>query len=286
MFKNYIKIAWRNLLKNKGFTAINIIGLSLGIGCFVVIAMFVTDELSYDRYNEKAERIYRINSDILFGGTNLVMAVSADPMGVTLKNDYPEVEQYTRLYASDGSKLIKKGLEHIDEKKVVHVDSTFFDVFTLPAIIGNTRTALTEPNTVVITKSTAERYFGSPDKAMGQMLETDDSGNTLYKVTAVVEDVPRNSHFKFDFFFSMANINYDYGNYLSHNFHTYVVLKEGTDYREFNKNFIEVIDKYILPQASEFMQINSMEEFEKAGNHVEYSLFPLTDIHLHSSKRN
>ncbi len=284
MIKNYFKIAWRNLLKNKGFTAINIIGLSLGIGCFIVIAMFVTDELSYDRYNEKADRIYRINSDILFGGTNLVMAVSADPMGETLKNDYPEVEQYTRLYASDGSKLIKKGLEHIDEKKVVHVDSTFFDVFTLPALFGNTKTALTEPNTVVITKSAAERYYGSPENAVGQMLETDDNGNTLYKVTAVVEDMPKNSHFTFDFFFSMANVNYDYGNYLSHNFHTYVVLKEGTDYKKFNKNFIDVIDKYILPQASQFMQISSMEEFEKSGNHVEYSLFPLTDIHLRSDR--
>ena len=108
MIKNYFKIAWRNLLKNKGFTAINILGLSLGIACFIVIAMFVTDELSYDRYNVKADRIYRINSDILFGGADMHDATSSDPMGETLKNDYPEVEQYVRLYASNGSKLIKK----------------------------------------------------------------------------------------------------------------------------------------------------------------------------------
>lgn len=284
MIKNYFKIAWRNLIKNKGFTVINILGLSLGIACFIVIAMFVTDELSYDQYHEKADRIYRINSDILFGGTDLSMAVSSDPMGEALKNDYPEVEQSVRLYASSGSKLIKKGSDFIIEDAVTHADSTLFDVFTLPAIIGNTKTALNAPNTVVITESAALRYFGSPQNAIGKMLETNDNTSTLYKVNAVIEDMPENSHFNFDFFFSMGNINYDFGQYLSHNFHTYIVLKEGTDYMEFNKNFKDVIDKYILPQASQFMQIKSMEEFEKAGNRVEYSLFPITDIHLRSSR--
>ncbi|MCK0177668.1 ABC transporter permease [Flavobacteriaceae bacterium S0862] len=284
MIKNYIKIAWRNLLKNKGFTAINIVGLSLGIGCFIVIAMFVSDELSYDQYHENAERIYRINSDIQFGGTDLSMAVSADPMGETLKNDYPEVEEYMRFYASGGSKLIKKGSEYINERLVAHADSTLFNVFTLPAIVGNTKTALNEPNTVVISETAAIRYFGSAEKAIGEFLDTDDNTRTLYEVTAVIEDMPRNSHFRYDFFFSMDNVQYGFGNYLSHNFHTYVLLRSGTDYKEFNKNFTAVIDKYILPQAAQFMQIESMEDFEKAGNSLEYSLFPMTDIHLRSSR--
>jgi len=284
MIKNYIKIAWRNLIKNKGFTAINIIGLSLGIGCFVIIAMFVTDELSYDHFNEKADRIYRINSDIQFGGTDLSMSVSADPMGETLKNDYPEVEQYVRIYASNGSKLIKKGSEYINENLVAHADSTLFDVFTLPAIVGNTKTALNEPNTVVISETAAIRYFGSAEKAIGEFLDTDDNTSTLYEVTAVIEDMPRNSHFRFDFFFSMDNVDYRFGSYLSHNFHTYVLLRPDVDYKEFNKNFPEVIDKYILPQAKQFMQIKSMKEFEDAGNSLEYSLFPVTDIHLRSDR--
>ncbi|ULC59197.1 ABC transporter permease [Flaviramulus sp. BrNp1-15] len=284
MLRNYFKIAWRNLSKNKGFTIINIIGLSLGIACFIVIAMYVTDELSYDRYNEKADRIYRVNSDIVFGGTDLIMAVTSDPMGETLKNDYPEVEQYTRLYASQGAKLIKKENEYINETSVVHVDSTFFDVFTLPSIVGNTRTALNEPNTVVITETAAKRYFGSPEMAIGKMLETDDNQRTLYTVNAVIENMPKNSHFNFDFFFSIKNINYTLGNYLSHNFHTYVVLREGTDYKAFNENFTEVIDKYVLPQVSQFVQIESMDEFAKKGNRLEYSLIPLTDIHLKSSR--
>lgn len=284
MIKTYIKIAWRNLLKNKGFTAINIIGLSLGIGCFVTIAMFVTDELSYDRFNEKADRIYRINSDIQFGGTDLSMSVSADPMGETLKNDYPDVEQYVRLYASGGSKLIKKGSEYINENLVTHADSTLFDVFTLPAIVGNTKNALNEPNTVVISEAAAIRYFGSAEKAIGEFLDTDDNTSTIYEVTAVIEDMPINSHFRFDFFFSMDNVQYRFGNYLSHNFHTYVLLRPDVDYKEFNKNFPKVIDKYILPQAAQFMQIKSMEEFEDAGNSLEYSLFPVTDIHLRSDR--
>jgi putative ABC transport system permease protein len=284
MIKNYFKIAWRNLLKNKGFTAINIIGLSLGIGCFIMISMFVIDELSYDRYHEKADRIYRINSDFIFAGAEKSMAVSSDPMGETLKSDYPEVENYVRLYASQGSKLIKNGNDYINQSAVVHADSTLFNVFTLPAIIGDTRTALNAPNTVVITEIAAKRYFGSPELAMGEMLETDDNDKTLYKVTAVIEDLPKNSHFNFDFFFSMANVDYNFGNYLSANFHTYVLLKEGTDYKIFNKNFKEVIEKYLLPQAAEFMQIKSMEEFEANGNKIEYALMPLTDIHLQSSR--
>ena len=284
MIRNYIKIAWRNLLKNKGFTAINIIGLSLGIGCFIVIMMFVSDELSYDRYHENADQIYRINSDIVFGGTELSMAVSADPMGETLKKDYPDVVEYVRLYSSGGSKLVKKGNDYIEENQVTHADSTLFDVFTFEIIVGNKETALNEPNSVVISESAAVRYFGSAQEAIGQFLETDDNTRTLYEVTAVIKDMPKNSHFLYDFFFSMDNVQYPFGTYLSHNFHTYVMLRPGVDYKEFNKNFPEVIDKYILPQAAQFMQISSMEEFEKAGNYLAYSLFPMTDIHLKSDR--
>ena len=285
MIRNYFKIAWRNLLKNKGYTAINIIGLSLGIGCFIMISMYVIDELSYDTYHEKADRIYRINSDVIFGGTESYMAVSADPMGQTLKNDYPEVEQYVRLYASQGAKLIKKDNEFIREGAIAHADSTLFDVFTLPAIIGKTKTALNEPNSVVISERAANRYFGSPENAFGKTLETDDDGKTLYKVTAVIENMPENSHFNFDFFFSMANVDYDFGNYLSHNFHTYVLLREGTDYKKFNKNFSEVLTKHVLPQVSQFIKVESLEALEASGNKLEYSLIPITEIHLHSDRK-
>lgn len=284
MFINYLKIAWRNLWKSKFFSFINVFGLALGLACFILIGMYVTDEISYDKHFAKADRIYRIDADINIGGTELVLAQSSDPMGATLQKDYPQVEDYVRLYSSGGPKLIKKGANYLEETAVTHADSTLLEVFDFKVIEGQNGMVLTEPNTVVITESAADRYFGSPQKAIGQTLETDDNGSTLYKVTSVVEDVPRNTHFHFDFFFSMNNIQYEFGNYLSHNFQTYITLKPGVDYREFNKKFEEVIAKYIMPQAQHFIQVESIEEFRASGNKLEYTLFPMRDIHLNSSK--
>ena len=283
MIKNYFKIAWRNLVKNKTFSFINIIGLASGLACFILIALYVADELSYDRFNEKAGRIYRINSDVIFGGNKLHLAVASDPMGATLKKDYPQVEEFVRFFISGGSKLIKKGNEFIRENNVAHVDSTLFDVFTIPVIAGDAKTALNEPNTVVISESAAKKYFATTD-AVGKNIETDDNGSTLYKVTAVIKDIPHNSHFTFDMLFSMDNVEYQWGNFLSHNHQTYLLLKPGADHKAFEKNFSRFIDKYVVPQAAQFMQIKSMDEFEKAGNKLEYSLMPLTDIHLRSDR--
>ena len=280
MFRNYIKIAFRNLWKNIGYSAINIFGLAIGLAICLLITLYIVDELRYDRYNEKAERIYRVNTDIRFGGGDLHLAVASDPMGPTLKRDYPQVEEYTRIYASSGTKLIKKGSDYINEPAVAHVDSTFFNVFTLPAIAGDTRTALNEPNTVVITESAAKKYFNNIN-VIGKTVEADE---TPYKITAVIKDIPQASHFHFDFLFSMDSVDYGWGNYLSNNFQTYVVLKEGTDYKEFEKNFKQVLVKYLVPQAKQFMEINSMEDFEKAGNKLEYTLMPVTDIHLKSDR--
>jgi putative ABC transport system permease protein len=283
MFKNYFTIAWRNLVKNKIYSFLNIIGLAIGLASFLLIAIYMLDELSYDRYNEHADRIYRINSDIKFGGGNLHLPVSSDMMGQLLKKDYPAIEQYTRIYNSSGSKLIKKDKVFIDEYNVAHVDSTFFDVFTLPALSGNTRTALNEPNTVVISESMAKKYFGNTN-VLGKTIETKDEKNPVYKITAVIKDIPSNSHFHFDFMFSMKNVDYNWGSLTSHNFHTYLLLKQGADYKQVEKNFDQYIDKYVLPSVRQFIKISSMDEFKKAGNKLEYTLIPLTKIHLFSDR--
>ena len=280
---NYLKVAWRNLLKNKAFSIINIAGLAIGLCCFLLIALYVTDELSYDRHNDKADRIYRVDSDIRFGGTDLKLAVCSDPMGPTLKKDYPQVEQFVRFYNSAGSKMLKKGNEYINEQNAIHADSTLFDVFTLPAVEGNTKTALNEPNTVVVTESAAKKYFGTTN-VTGKFIETNEDANNLYKITAVIKDIPRNSHFAADFIFSMDNVDYTFGNFMSHNFQTYVLLQKGTDPKSFEKKFDEVISKHVLPQVKQFIQINSMDEWKKAGNNLVYSLIPLTDIHLKSAR--
>ena len=284
MFRNYFKVALRNLWKQKTFSAINIVGLATGLCCFLLIAMYVVDELSYDRFNKKADRIYRISSDIRFNGSELHMAQTPDPMGEVLKKDYPEIQLTTRLFVNSGSKLVKKGNEFINEANVCHADSTFFSIFTIPAIQGNPETALNEPNSVVLTKSAALKYFGTTD-VVNKTIETNDNQSTVYKVKAVVQDVPGNSHFDFEFFFSMKNVDYEWNQHLSNNFHTYLLLKPGVDAEAFGKKAMnQYIEKYVLPAAKQFMQIGSMEEFRKAGNYLEYSLTPLTRLHLYSDR--
>ncbi len=282
MIRNYFKIAWRNLWKHKTYSLLNIIGLAIGLSCFLLIALYVINELSYDRYNLKAANIYRINSDIQIGGGAMKLASTSDVMGQLLKKDYPEVENYSRIYTYSGKKLIKKGNSFIDENQA-YVDSTFFDLFTLPAIKGNPRKALTEPNTVVITRSAALKYFGTVD-VVGRNIETNDT-TRFYQVKAVIEDVPKNSHFNFDFFFPMLNLDYDWGQPTNHNFFTYLLLEPGTDPKAFEKHFLKYIDDYVLPEAKKFMSIKNMKEFEEAGNSIRYSLFPLTEIHLYSDRQ-
>ena len=281
MIRNYIKVAFRNLWKNKGYSAINIIGLSAGLATCLLILLYVWDELSYDNFHEKANRIYRVDSDIRFGGTDMKLAVSSDPMGATLKKDYPQVEQFTRIYGSEGSKLIKKGNEFITEPNIAYVDSTFFDVFSFPLISGNPKTALNDPNTCVISQTAAKKYFGTED-VIGKVIET--NRKISFKVTALMKDMPSNSHFRYDILLSMDNVDYQFGNFLSHNFHTYIVLQPGTDPASFKPRFKDLVNKYILPQAQAFMNIKSMDEFEKSGNHLEYHLMPMKKIHLYSAR--
>lgn len=282
MLSNYFKIAFRNLWKNKGYSAINIFGLAIGLATCLLITLYVIDELSYDKFNVHADRIYRINSDIKYGGGNLHMVQTSDMMGATLKKDYPQVEEYTRIYANEGSKLIRKGNEFINEEHIAYVDSTFFNVFTLPAIDGNTKTALNEPNTVVVTENAAKKYFSSVD-VVGKTLEIrNDNGTTPFKITAVIKSMPHNSHFNFDVLLSMKNADYQWGQFTSHNFNTYLLLKPGTDYKAFEKNFEKYITSYVLPYVQQFIKISSIEEFRQSGNTLEYSLIPLTRIHLYS----
>src|ERR1700712_4921062 len=159
MIKNYLKTAIRSLTKNKGFTAINVLGLALGLATCLMIIFYVFDELSYDRYNTKADRIYRVNTDMKFGGNTSSYAITPPPLNAALLN-FPEVETSARLLHDVGVR-IKKGNENIQEERVVYSDAGIFGIFTLPMIEGDAKTALAEPNTVVITESTAKKYFNS-----------------------------------------------------------------------------------------------------------------------------
>ncbi|MEJ2617549.1 MAG: ABC transporter permease, partial [Ignavibacteriaceae bacterium] len=273
MLKNYLKVAVRNLLRFKTYSFINIVGLAIGITCCLLILLYIQNELSYDRFNKNADRIYRVNTDLKFGATELALPVVSDQMGPLLKQDFPQIEEYTRIYNWAGKKLVKKGENFNTELGIAYVDSTFFNVFTFQVVSGKTDRILNEPNTVVITESIAKRKF----------IETADNGRTLYKITAVIKDMPQNSHFRFDFLFPMQSLNYDWGNLVSSNFHTYLLLKKGVNYKDFAKNLEIFNEKYAYPYAQKHLHITK-EEFLKAGNRIKYSLIPLTDIHLYSKR--
>lgn len=280
MLKNYLKVAWRNLLNNRGFSAINISGLAIGIGTCLLITLYVLDELSFDKFNDKADRIYRVNADINFGGTLEKLAVAPDPLAFTMVREYPQVENAVR-FRNYGSSVVRKGDQNIKEDRIIYADATLFDVFTLPMIAGNPHTALAEPNTVVITEGIAEKYLGTK-QALGKVLRFDNKSD--YKVTGVIRNMPANSHFRFDFFVSMAGSEESkQNNWVSFNFNTYLLLKKGVNPKAFEKKFQEVQDKYMFPQAMQLMNI-SKDEFEKSGSYIKLSLVPLTDIHLRSDQ--
>jgi putative ABC transport system permease protein len=280
MFKNYIKIALRNLWKNKGFSAINIIGLAIGLATCLLIMLFVLDELSYDRYNKKANRIYRVDGDMKFGGNHYILAVAPDPMGPTLKKDFPQVEQYVR-FRGNGGILIKKGNENVQENNVIYADGTLFDVFTLPMIDGNPQTALQEPNSIVITETIARKYFNTTQVA-GKYFVVNSRDN--YMITGVIKDIPSQSHFNFDFFVSLSTLEESRrNNWVSNNFNTYIVLKEGADPKQLEAQFDALVDKYVGPQLMQLLS-TSLEDLKKSGNYEHHLLTPLTSIHLHSSK--
>lgn len=280
MLKNYLKVAVRNLWKNKGYSAINILGLAVGLATCLLIVLYVWDELGYDRYNTKAERIYRVDGDIKFGGNHFILAVASDPTAAALLHDYPQVEQAVRFRGYGGFRVTKDN-ESLQEKRVIYTDASLFDVFTLPVLNGDPKTALKEPNSVVITETTARRYFNSTD-VVGKNLLVNDTANV--KITAVIKDLPVQSHFNFDFFVSLAGVTEARQNdWLSNNFNTYIVLKKGADPKALEAQFDAMVNKYVGPQAKQILNI-SMEDLKKDGNYVRYTLTPLLDIHLHSNK--
>lgn len=280
MFKNYFKVAIRNLWKNKTFSFINIFGLAVGIATCLLISLYVLDELSYDKYNKNADRIYRIDADIKFGGDEQKLAVCPDPLAFAMVKDYPEVENAVR-FRNYGPSLVKKGNENIKEQRIIYADSTLFDVFTLPMTEGNPKKALAEPNSVVVTEKIAKKYFNTTH-ALGKVLRFDNKND--YKITGVIKEIPENSHFNFDFFISLAGVEEAKQNiWVSFNFNTYLLLRKDAKVTSFRKKFAEIMKRYMWPQAEQLMHINQ-EDFKKSGNFIHLSLTPLTNIHLHSDR--
>jgi putative ABC transport system permease protein len=280
MFKNFLKVALRNLWKNKAFSAINIVGLSVGLAVCLLIVLFVKDELSYDKHYAHSENIYRIDADISFNGTQFTSAVSPAPLAPTLKKDYPFVVQYTRT-RNFGDILVKKDNQNISNKNAVFADSTFFQVFSIPMIEGNRLTALNEPHSIVIDETTAKKYFNTTH-VVGKTLIVDDTINC--KITGVIQDFPPQSHFHFSFIRPMRDTwRDDQNDWLSNNYPSFVLVRPGVTQATLQKAVDATIDNYLAKQLDQFLHV-SASEIKKSGNHFIYPVMPLTDIHLHSNK--
>jgi len=280
MIRNFIKTAFRSLLKNKGFTAINVLGLALGLATCMLIVFYVFDELSYDAYNLNANRIYRVNNDIKFNGVTNSYAVSPSPLAGALKTDFPEIEQVARFRGRGGAQ-VKKGNQNIPEDHMVYADSTIFKVFTLPMVDGDPATALKEPQSVVINEKIAKKYFNRVN-VVGQVLTFNDTAQ--FKITGVIKDIPKQSHFNYDFFISMATLTDSRDNaWFSSNFNSYILLKPGTNHKNLETKFDAFYKRHAGPQLQAILHL-TFKNFEQAGNYVKINLIPIKDIHLKSNR--
>jgi putative ABC transport system permease protein len=242
------------------------------------ITLYVIHELSYDRFHKNYENIYSLKVVGRMAGGELDQAVTAAPMAQAIINDYPEVLHVTRV-TEMGAWLIRFGENKFNEDGVLFADSTFFSVFDFKLLSGDPKTALVRPRSLILTEEYALKYFGNQDP-VGQRIIVE-ADTILYTVTGIVQDVPDNSHIKFDMLASMSTYpgQANNQNWLSHNFYTYIVVKEGTMKDKLEEKFNEMVIKYVGPQLQEFVGI-SIEDFRKAGNNFSYALEPLKDIHL------
>jgi putative ABC transport system permease protein len=281
MLKNYLKTSLRSLWKNKGFSAINIIGLAAGLATCLLIILYVLDELSFDKYNTKAARIYRVNNEVKFGDNHFDLALAPALQGPTIVQELPQAEQFTR-FRYHSSLSIKKGNENLRESNVTYADSTLLDVFSFQLVSGNPKTILNEPQTLLITESMAKKYFNRTDVAGESLLI---NNNKNYKITGVIKNIPSQSHFNYDFFVAMTDDkdSRDESGWLSENYNTYIVLKEGADPAKLVPELDKMMYRKVGPILKNAMNL-STDDFVKQGGYIKNSLTPLTDIHLRSNK--
>jgi putative ABC transport system permease protein len=282
MFRNYFTVAYRNLMKHRFYSLINVAGLAVGVASCLIILLYVVHETSYDKQYPDVNRLYRVDGEIKFGPNHLILAVTPAPMSETLMRDFPEVEASARFWNVNTS-IFRKGEETFKESACVYADSSIFRIFPMQFIAGDPDQALTQPYTMVVNRTTAEKYFPN-ESALGKSLTGDN--NKEWKITGVIEDMPSTSHFRFDFFLSLVTTDYNRDQeWLSNNFNTYIKLRSGADPKALEAKFPKMVDTYAGPQARQALGGDfTMEKFRASGNKLEYTLTPVTDIHLHSDK--
>jgi putative ABC transport system permease protein len=273
MYKNYYKIAWRNLVKKKAYSFINIFGLALGIACCLLIFMFVQDELSYDNYHEKGDRIFRVIHSESTGDPKLGIAAAPywvwnnAPIGAALKNDFPEIEKVVQ-FSGRADILLSKEDKIYQEDGVFFMDSTVFDVFTWKLLRGNPKTALTAPYSIVLTESTARKYFGDEDPIGKSLKGSEASGRSNagdYTVTGIMEDIPHNSHFRFNALLSMSTFRksrpevFDAWGYVD--FYTYFLVNEQFNIEAFKSKIPDFLIRHKeYPESKYLIAIEPLKD--------------------------
>ncbi|WPV64856.1 FtsX-like permease family protein [Chitinophaga sp. LS1] len=284
MLKNYLKIALRNLWKHKGFSAITIFGLAIGLATCLLITLFVTDELSYDKFNANADRIYRLDADFLINGTIFHERSTPAAFGPSLKRDFPQIEEFVR-FDNQGKALVKKaeGEETLIEENTSFADPGVFKIFSLPFIVGDPATALSQPNTLVISERMARKYFQSTD-VLGKTLKMDNT--TFYTITGVIRNTPTQSHLHFDIIRSMGHRTDDMmDRWLSNSYTTYILAKPGVSASRIQQIINEGTKRYMEPGLMSYLGEN-FAQLEKHGGYFRYNAIALKDIHLRSTNND
>ncbi len=285
MLKNIFKIAIRNLLKDRFYSFLNILGLSIGIAASLLILLYIVDELSYDTFHKDADQIYRVAVRGKFGEEEVArMAVSCAPLANGLLNHIPETENVTRVCT--GVIIFNHNEEIYKEVNLLYADSTFFDVFSFQLLEGNKKEVLKDPYSLVLTEESAVRYFGQEAFAersvVGRLIK---AGNETYKITGIVKNIPHNSHLDFDMLVSMST-NSDALSpiWINMRYFTYAKLQKNTDPDQLEGNFRNMVMQYVIPQVVQYMNYpgQSFTE-ENVDENFKFFLQPLTDIHLRSN---
>jgi putative ABC transport system permease protein len=278
MFRNYLKVAVRNFVSRPGFSFINVLGLAVGVACCLLILLFVRDERSFDRHNERLDRIYRVGLSAFINNNSTESVVSSAPMAKALVDEIPEIEAAARV-RNFGFPVFRTGDKVFSEERVFWVDNAFFDIFTVPFIAGDPRTALEKPLSIVLTRSMARKYFGGEDP-LGKTLNAD--GTRDYVITGVVEDPPRNSHFHYDFLASVETYADSRSPvWVNNNYLTYFLLREGARAEAVAAKMPGLVRKHVGPQVQAAIGI-SLDEFIASGGRYDFFIQPVKDIHLRS----
>ena len=278
MWKNFLRVTVRNISRNKLFNLINISGLAIGLASAIFIILYIISETSYDRFNERAADIYRLYVDGKMAGEEFKGAWNSPVMGPTFHEEIPEIENYCRFDFYNNQLMWVEPDNKFLEEAVLLADSTFFDVFSIKLLEGDPETCLDEPHTILLSESKASQYFPDGDH-MGKSIAMNNESN-LFRVTGVVEDVPRNSHFDYDFIASYSTDDRSTSTFWFNNWMmTYILARPGTDQEVLNSKIRTSMMENIRAQLKQFMGI-SPEEFEEAGNQYGIMTQRLVDIHL------